>query len=311
MRTYPLSAAVRRPAFTLMELLVVIALIVVIAAIGLLTVPLMQSQQKASSNASQVVAWLGNVKAIALRDQRPTGLRFVPDPNNPNFIREVFMIQTPDDFAGGFVLVPNAKSLNVVTVIGADFDGGFGAADVLDHPVQVGDYLELNGGGLLYTITGVSQVPNPIPPVPPQGVLTLSRNVVLTSPTPQYRIIRQPRRMQGEDSFTLTGNVVIDLGHPYDNPPSFLTLNLPVRTAATESYYEIVFAPSGGVVGKGTVASDKIILWVRDSTAPNVTDHDPALVTIQVRTGFLGTYQVDTTSTDPYRYARDPRAGGM
>src|SRR5437764_4860693 len=98
MRSHPLQASVRRPAFTLMDLLVVIALIVVIAAIGLLTVPLMQSQQKASSNASQLIAWFGDAKAIALRDQRPTGLRFIPDPNNPQFIREVFLIQTPDDF---------------------------------------------------------------------------------------------------------------------------------------------------------------------------------------------------------------------
>jgi len=295
MRIPPLDGPARRPSFTLMELLVVIALIVVIAGIGLLTIPLMQSQQKASSNASQVVAWLGDVKAIALRDQRPTGLRFVQDPNNPNFIREVFMIQTPDDFTGGTVLASNTQT---VTVVGADFFGGFGAANVLDHPVQVGDYLELNGGGLLYTIMGVGQ-----------NTLTLSRNVVLTSPTPNYRVIRQPRRMQGEDSLTFTGNVAIDLS---------LSQSLPVRTATatatpptTEMYYEIVFAPSGGVVGKGTVASDKIILWVRDSTTPNATDHDPALVTIQVRTGFLGTYQVDTTSGDPYSYARDPRAGGL
>jgi prepilin-type N-terminal cleavage/methylation domain-containing protein len=303
MRIPPLTAPVRRPAFTLIELLTVIALIVVIAAIGLLTVPLMQSQQKASNNASQVVAWLGNVKAIALRDQRPTGLRFIPDPNNPNFIREVFMIQTPDYFTGGTAypptLVTPAAQANVVTFVGTDFYGGFGATNVLDHPVQVGDYLELNGGGLLYTITGVAQTS---PPPNVVSTLTLLRPVVLTSATPNYRIIRQPRRIQGEDSLTFTGNVAIDLS---------LSQSLPVRTTATESYYEIVFGPNGSVVGRGTVASDKIILWVRDSTAPKATDHDPALVTIQVRTGFLGTYQVDTTSGDPYSYARDPRAGGL
>jgi prepilin-type N-terminal cleavage/methylation domain-containing protein len=309
MRSHPLPATVRRPAFTLMELLVVIGLIVVIAGIGLLTVPLMQSQQKASSNASQLVAWFGDAKAIALRDRRPTGLRFVPDPNNPGFIREVFLIQTPDDFTGGTVQITNPLTPNIVSVAGADFYGGFGQNDVLDHPVQVGDFLELNGGGLLYFIAGVSQTT-----APPNVVSTLqtlpTRPVALTSATPNYRVIRQPRRMQGEDSFTFTGNVAIDLS---------LSQGLPVRTVtvnnatppATESYYEVVFAPSGGVVGKGTVASDKIILWVRDSTTTKATDHDPALVTVQVRTGFLGTYQVDTVSTDPYSYARDPRAGGM
>jgi hypothetical protein len=230
----------------------------------------------------------------------------VPDPDNPNFIREVYLIQTPDDYTGGTVQVPTMATPNVVTVTGANFFGGFGAVNVLDHPVQVGDYLELNGGGLLYRIEQVG---------PTNNKLMLSRAVDITYPTTRYRIIRQPRRIVGETSLTLSGNVAIDLG----NPPNTLSRNVPVRTAAvnntvppaTESYYEIMFAPNGGVVGKGTVASDKIILWVRDSTRPNVTDNDPVLIGIQVRTGFIGTYQVDQTSGDYYSFARDPRAGGM
>jgi prepilin-type N-terminal cleavage/methylation domain-containing protein len=300
MRCQPIVALGWRRAFTLIELLVVIALIVVITAIGILTIPLLQSQQKATKNASQVAAWLGNAKAVALRDQRPTGLRFVPDPANPNFVREMYLIQTPDDFTGGTVQYP-LFAADTIRVNGANFFGGFGPANVLDHPVQAGDYLELNGGGLLYRIEQVG---------PANNLLRLSRNVEIDHPTTRYRIIRQPRRVVGEEALTLSGNVAIDLG----TPPNTLSQNVPVRVTPDNppQYYEILFAPNGGVVGKGTVASDKIILWVRDSTRPNVIDNDPVLIGIQVRTGFIGTYQVDQTpGNDPYSFARDPRAGGM
>src|SRR5271163_973989 len=92
-----------RSAFTLIELLIVIALIVVIAGIGFLTVPLFTSQQRASSNASIIVAWLGDAKVQALKQQRATGMRLVVDPTSPNpfFVHEMYYIQTPDDFTGG------------------------------------------------------------------------------------------------------------------------------------------------------------------------------------------------------------------
>jgi hypothetical protein len=164
-----------------------------------------------------------------------------------------------------------------------------GANNVLDHPVQDGDYLELNGGGLLYQIvqTGSGATNN---------VLKLSRAAEIDSPTRKYRIIRQPRRVVGEDTLTLTGNVAIDVG---------MCKNLPARTVSVtpttkDTYYEILFAPNGGVVGRGTVSSDKIILWVRDSTKPNATDNDPVLISVQVRTGFIGSYEVDQTGGDPY-----------
>jgi hypothetical protein len=197
--------------------------------------------------------------------------------------------------------VPAKATPNVVNVAGANLFGGFGPANVLDHPVQAGDYLELNGGGLLYTIVQVG---------PANNRLTLSRDVDITHNTKRYRIIRQPRRYAGEDSLTLTSPVAVDISQ---------SRNLPVRTVivnnavppATDNYVEILFAPNGGVVGRGTVSSDKIILWVRDSSRQNITDNDPVLISIQVRTGFLSTYEVDQTSGDYYKFARDPQAGGM
>jgi hypothetical protein len=84
-----------------------------------------------------------------------------------------------------------------------------------------------------------------------------------------------------------------------------------VPSAPPTNYYEILFAPNGGVVGKGTLTTDRIILWVRDSTQADIRANDPVLIGIQVRTGFIGTYEVDKTGTDPYSFVRDPHASGM
>ena len=117
MRCQRKRLAARRPAFTLIELLVVISLIVVITAIGIVTISLLQSQQKATQQGSQVAAWLGNAKAVALRDQRPTGLRLIPDPANPQFVRQLVLVQTPDDFTGGTVLPPTPGTLTVTSAL--------------------------------------------------------------------------------------------------------------------------------------------------------------------------------------------------
>jgi prepilin-type N-terminal cleavage/methylation domain-containing protein len=314
MRCHLKTPRLARAAFTLIELLVVVALIVVIAAIGIFTIPLFQSQQKAGQNASQIVAWLGDAKVQALKQQRPTGIRFVVDTTDPGyptsqFIRELYYVQTPDDYTGS-MLTPNGRLYqpgpnSAPTMLqfspNVDFFGGL-VADPANYPVQPGDYLEINGGGLLYQIIGV----------PNAQTLNLSRPAIVNALasdtfggpyTTNWRIIRQPRRLPGEDSLTLTGSVAID----------FLRCsNVPGQSSPGALYYDILFAPNGGVVGKGTLSNNRIILWVRDSTKANPLDNDPVLISIQVRTGFIGTYQVDRTpGGDPYSFARDPRAGGM
>src|SRR5260370_3558340 len=123
-------------------------------AIGIMTIPLFQSQQRATQNASQVVAWLGDAKAQALRQQRPTGIRFIVDQSDPtaNFIREMYYVQTPDDYVGGLGnnnggrLYQPATPSTTLNFQNVDFTGGL--PDVVDQPVQPGDSVEITTGGL-------------------------------------------------------------------------------------------------------------------------------------------------------------------
>src|SRR5262249_13601954 len=105
-----------------------------------------------------------------------------------------------------------------------------------------------------------------------------------------------PRPLLGEDSLFLPADVIIDLS---------LSLNVPVR----QSYPEILFAPSGAVVGAGTATNDKIVLWVRDGFRDNITDGEPVLVLINVLSGKVGAVPVDPGNY--YSFTTDQRAGGM
>jgi prepilin-type N-terminal cleavage/methylation domain-containing protein len=301
---HPRSSRTSRRGFTLIELMVVIIIIVLIAGIAAYVAPRLEQSQKATRGASQLSSWLLIAKQRALRDRVPTGLRLIADANN--LVREVQYVQQPDPFTGGSVgHLPN-DPLNVVTFT-ADLTGGFSASAADQSSVQPGDYLEVQGGGQVYLI---KQVTGPTTPGGPSQAL-LSRNFQQDGVIIQnYRILRQPRRLAGEEPLPMPQDVVIDFStNPSTNLP--YSQNAPIRTVGATPFAEIMFSPSGGVVGQGTATADKIILWVRDATRDNVTDGEPVLVSIQVRTGMVASNPVDVTGTDKYSFTRDPRASGM
>jgi prepilin-type N-terminal cleavage/methylation domain-containing protein len=196
-----------------------------------------------------------------------------------------------------------------------DFSGGFTAA--VDWPVQPGDYLELYGGGGVHQITSVNAytIPDPGLPAPPYanppypnqqhvGVLGLATPPpfdVAVPGTSQYRIIRAPRPLVGENVLPLPQGMVIDLGMNF-------TYGSPLPIDPLTGNIDILFAPSGAVIGRAQ-GSDRIILWVRDATQASVFDGEPSLVTVYGRTGFIAAQPVDPTSGNPYSYTLSSSSG--
>jgi prepilin-type N-terminal cleavage/methylation domain-containing protein len=75
--------------------------------------------------------------------------------------------------------------------------------------------------------------------------------------------------------------------------------------------FDIMFAPSGSVVGTLGGTTGKIILWMRDSTQDPINPGHQALITVYTRTGLIAAHQVNIAGPDPYFYTRDPRNSGM
>jgi type II secretory pathway pseudopilin PulG len=285
-----------RGGWTLIEIVVVMALLIVLATLALAISPRLLEQAKAARGAGQLQGWLLVARQLALRDRTPTGLRMQVDADG--YVRQLAYIQQPDDFSGGGPCRGSSGQNPLLFDPPTDFTGGQpGSPD--QFSVQPGDYLELNGGGPVHQIQGV------------RGGTALDLVIPATLPgTPTWRILRQPRLLVGEQTLPLPLDVAIDL-----NPGR--SQGVPVRSVPPPpgskqpptAFWEILFAPSGAVIGKGTVGA-KIFLWVRDVTFEDPDEGEPTILAVQVRTGFISAHPVNR-SGDPYLFASDDRSSGM
>jgi prepilin-type N-terminal cleavage/methylation domain-containing protein len=310
-----------RRALTLTELLVVLALILLLAALGYALVPAMFGNQRRAGASDQLTLWLLTARQRAKRDALPTGLRLLPQaddagnvvfqPDGSVLVRQLRYVQQPEPFTGGSC---EGVRDGVATFLGVDFYGGGSATD--EYLVQPGDYLELRGGGPVYAIAAVEQTRLLL------GDTTV--NPPEFAPTASYRVLRKPRPLPGEKVLELSGDVAIDLGPPSETdrvtgqPLSFRppaptrSVRVPERhvgggIAPRKLILEVVFSPTGAVVGP---QSGKVILWLRDATAAPPDFGSPSLLVIPVSTGFIGAYDV-APGANPYRFAESGRAAGL
>lgn len=252
--------------------------------------------------------------------------------------RDLEYIQQPADFQSGFLTLVTCKGNpqnGIPARTFAAFDPavlGFGAANSVDSPVLSGDYLELNGVGMMHAIrklhvqvptqygSEIGMLPQPIrdriapqagvrpavlefepffaPALPFSGNNQVPDNLI----TANYRIVRQPRPLEGEQPLQLPQDVGIDLLRSQNVPMRIVS-----QGAQSDVYFEILFAPNGGLLGTGSLNP---IFWLRDMTLDSPFQNDPVLVTISTGTGQTGAHPVDT-GPDPYIFARDGRSSGL
>jgi type II secretory pathway pseudopilin PulG len=306
-------AAQRRPAFTLVELLVVIAIMIAIAALAAAFMPRVQDSTQLSNAIDQLEQWLLTAKMRAKRDGLVTGVR-LKDPNGTGMFTEGQYIQQPDPLSGGVCVgstpvagayqYPSgsgnyyvgglciAGTTGSAQFAGVDFSlGGIPANDpVSGLPqwlVQPGDYLELRDGGGVHLITGVSANTLTVSPAQP---------IALAAPTTNYRILRQPRPLLGENPLQLPGNLAVD--------PSLSTV-----LKGVSGQVDVLFAPSGTVVGTNAGAG-KIFLYVHDLTQNPVDPSRAGVVAVQTMTGYIGGYTAGPAG-NPYLYAIEARGSGL
>jgi prepilin-type N-terminal cleavage/methylation domain-containing protein len=286
----------QRSAFTLVELLVVIALILVLGGIAVMFVPRIDEGQRAARGASLLQGWLNIARQRAMRDQQARGLRLYV---SSGIVTDCQYLDLPDDFSGG-TLTGTAGSTTVTVT--ADLSGGFASASL--WPVQAGDYLLIQGSGLVHQITATDPTTNTI--------TLLSALPYGVTGTPNYRILRAPR-VSGEEKLSLPQYIGINVATnaTFANAPYGNAL-----AANSDGNIDIVFGPSGTVIAD-QAGTDKIILWVCDVSLANAPwDGDPTLITVYTRTGLVAPVPVDpdginyngttnTTST-PYSFTPNP-----
>jgi len=242
-----------RPAFTLVELIVAIAIIAVLAALAVMIFPRLQDSQQIPRGADQVQGTLFIARQMAMRDQLPRGVRLVPTLDQADNVYRVHTLQYIEQPAyflapAGSALVgmsnppnpnpppPGLLNPNIGIFTSVDFYGGNGPGNPFLWPVQPGDYLDLMGNNKpdgLYKILSVNVSTNPQTPTISDNLTLMSAlplNLLAVQPPQQapppvaffqnllsYRILRGPRPMIGQPPINLPADVVVDL--PTNNVP--------------------------------------------------------------------------------------------
>jgi type II secretory pathway pseudopilin PulG len=327
----------RRGAFTLVEMLVVIAIIITLAALAATFAPSVDDSQKLSRAVDNLEQWLLTAKMRAKRDGLATGLRFVQTqgdmnidpglkqvPPVPTIFSQFQYIQQPEPLAGGYcaggatAALPlpyyqyppgtgnyyfggllTSATAGTVTFQGVDFS--LGGAVLAQGLVQSGDYLEINGGGV-FLINGVTS-PTTLTLNTTSGYAS---SLNITTPTTNFRILRQPRILIGEEPLTLPDNYAANFA---PIPGSGSTLPGTNVALGSSGYPEILFSPTGAVIGTNAGTST-IVISVWDTTMQTPDPNRVGIVGIQSRSGFIGAYGV-SLSGNPFLFVQTARESGL
>jgi prepilin-type N-terminal cleavage/methylation domain-containing protein len=321
----------RRPGFTLLELIVVMAIMSVIITLAVIFLPNLNRNKGVPNGATQVEGWVRVTRGQALRDGAPRGVRLIPDANDPTRVTSIQYIEQPDPVS------PRGQNIRVVvstpnpntplpppypnpSQTTVQLGNGVTAATMswFDQGVAINDFFELTGTpGVIARIVNIGGVNN--------SILQLDRSIEGTDIAPLvlaegYRVVRAPRPLAGEPLVQLHKDVYIDLLNCYPCP---ILLNHPVTGLPVGSgsppygngvtfyapwsfsgYYDILFNSSGHVAN---AATGQVILAVQHVDRLS----DKLFVVIYTRTGKVTAVSPYDIGNNPYLFAQDGRGPGL
>lgn len=279
----------QRRAFTLIELLVVMAIMLTLFALGVAFLPGTYQDRHVQRGAEQIQRYLVMAREKAKRDQVPVGVQLLKsmEPGKESFVEKLRFVTRPADITRNSIssLGPDTVSVDSPA-----------AGTILD-----GDYLEVNGNGL------------------PHRIASKGPPLKLASPLPyplngctQFRIVRQPVPMPGELELTLARNIAIDTSlcstsGVQEDPGNF-----------SKHPTDIIFSPTGNLIGDLANNGDMVILYVRDVSLQDPAAGSPLLVVVYKRTGFIATHIVNNDKNinndgkaTKYFYTNQARSSGL
>jgi prepilin-type N-terminal cleavage/methylation domain-containing protein len=340
-----------RRGVTLIELLVVIAIITVIATLIVAVAPRFGERQRATRGAGMLQSWLNLAKQRAVRDQRPVGIR-MPASATP-YIGELLYVEAPDEGIGGTVTVPFPPGNNppdyryvqyTTTLSFTPNDPRTSPPNSPTATIQAGDVLSFPDRPMAtYGPRRIASTPG-LPLAQPDDSVALVGSDTSKSPVQYiYKLrldqplpaipftttiplfVRKPRPVVGEPVLQMPKDIAIDLTQDQLNsPPTYWRLYPPANSGGPFPF-DIMFSPSGQVVGMPGVS--RICLWVRDVSlgdpGPSVLPPgENMLITVYTRTGHVTSHPVDpaglvpTTNPNnptwnPFRFTQDAMSSGQ
>jgi prepilin-type N-terminal cleavage/methylation domain-containing protein len=339
----------RRRGFTLIELLVVMGIIAALATMLVVLAPAFGDRQRSSRGASMLQSWLNLAKQRAIRDRRPVGIR-LPHTDTTAYITELQYIEVPDEGVGGTIMFPFVSNgtpdyQSVAFLTTAPFTPNtlpFPSPPNRGNPqfspaatIQTGDVISFPDRPM------ESYQPRRIvPSVQPvvqdgtdDGVTLISSSgsppvytykLHLDAPLPAlafttttHVITRKARPVVGEPVLQLPKDIAIDVSNnaTVNSGPTWYRMFPPTGNTGGLYPFDILFSPSGQVIGNEGNLGSRICLWVRDAslntTGPNVGNDplqtDPTvlppgvntLITVYTRTGHVTSHPVDPNGLLP------------
>lgn len=149
-------------AFTLVELLVVVAIIALISAIALPTILPALNERRVSETARVLQAILAGTRDAAIRANAPRGIRLLPDPvfnglgGLPLASNRLIPIEPGPDYTEGLVSVPMMYFPNINPAV---YDPSFFASKVAPNNVE--NYLRISESGYSQVSANVNTPNNP------------------------------------------------------------------------------------------------------------------------------------------------------
>lgn len=309
-----------RKAFTLIELLAAIGIIIVLAAVIVVVAPGFVASQRTNRGADLIQGWLFIAKNKAFRDQRPRGIRLLRDADNPNWVREMVYIERPEDLQYGKpitlpngtviypdkLLVPVQNDYSRIFVLDKDLKSGdavlpgdFFALDTLEDSPQnfhrVNSVTLISAGTPGYPSAGTEMLLAAADGTPSPVGRGLKMNVKPDGTT-LFRFVRGWRPMAGEPTLQLPRDVVIDLNQKLVGTSQFYGL--------LSNDLDFVFGPNGQLQGNNGL-NGSVILRIHDEKP---TNNDQIFIVIGTRTGTISSCPV-SEGIDPYEFTRDLKGG--
>jgi len=295
----------KRLAMTLVELMVVMAIVIMFAAITAAFYPANQADRELSRFSNSVQSALLSARNRARADRLPTGIRFYADTVTPTRVGNVVLIQKPAPVLGS-TLGPLNLNENPPSSGNYQLDLTPFPTDPLTgkKAISDGDFFTLPKGEVgrvaIQTINmmEVAFFNN--------DKISSGFRAEINSSNTSYKLFKSVVELTGDKPFELSDT--IEISFPILNA---LT-NVPFLSGS--NYFDVLFNPDGSL--QNTLTND-VFLQLHNFEA-QVGDYSrDAILAVRRITGSIGVYEVGPidlvtpANSKPYLFAMDPRNKGI